>query len=185
MKGDLLVSEGGEVGRSAIWRDEIDDCHFQNSVNRVRAIEENSTSYLYYWMSVMKDKGYIDVLCNKSTIAHFTAEKVEAVPVPYPPEEEQARIASFLDGETAKIDLLVEKQRRLIELLKEKRQAVISHAVTKGLNPHAPMKDSGSDWLGPIPRNWTYLKLKHLATAITDGAHVSPDWTTFLRRSCR
>ncbi|MCG6348948.1 restriction endonuclease subunit S [Vibrio fluvialis] len=67
---------------------------------------------------------------------------------------EQTQIANFLDHETAKIDTLIEKQQQLIKLLKEKRQAVISHAVTKGLNPHAPMKDSGVEWLGEVPEHW-------------------------------
>jgi type I restriction enzyme S subunit len=80
-----------------------------------------------------------------------------------------------LEHETAKIDTLVEEQRRLIELLKEKRQAVISHAVTKGLNPDAPMKDSGIEWLGEVPSNWNVSMLKHSAKRITDGAHVSPE----------
>src|SRR5690606_15405004 len=75
---------------------------------------------------------------------------------------EQAAIVAFLDRETAKIDALVEEQRRLIELLKEKRHAVISHAVTKGLDPAAPMKDSGVEWLGEVPAHWTVCKLKHL-----------------------
>ncbi len=77
---DLLVSEGGDIGRSALWKGEIDACYFQNSVNRVRPGSGNLTSLLRYWMSTMKDKGCIDVLCNKSIIAHFTAEKVGAVP---------------------------------------------------------------------------------------------------------
>ena len=71
-----------------------------------------------------------------------------------PPLVEQISIANFLDRETAKIDSLIAEQQRLIELLKEKRQAVISHAVTKGLNPDAPMKDSGIDWLGEVPKHW-------------------------------
>ena len=74
--------------------------------------------------------------------------------------DEQTAIAAFLDRETAKIDALVAEQRRLIELLKEKRQAVISHAVTKGLNPHAPMKPSGIEWLGDVPAHWEVLPLK-------------------------
>jgi type I restriction enzyme S subunit len=73
----------------------------------------------------------------------------------FPPLAEQALIVRFLDRETVKIDALVGEQRRLIELLKEKRQAVISHAVTKGLNPLAPMKPSGFDWIGDIPAHWT------------------------------
>ncbi|HEO9068303.1 TPA: restriction endonuclease subunit S [Citrobacter koseri] len=71
-----------------------------------------------------------------------------------PPIYEQNQIATFLDYETAKIDNLIEKQQQLIELLKEKRQAVISHAVTKGLNPDVPMKDSGVEWLGDVPKHW-------------------------------
>jgi type I restriction enzyme S subunit len=70
------------------------------------------------------------------------------------PAEEQRTIAAFLDYETARIDKLIAQQQRLIELLKEKRQAVISHAVTKGLNPDAPMKDSGVEWLGEVPEHW-------------------------------
>jgi type I restriction enzyme S subunit len=80
-----------------------------------------------------------------------------------PPLEEQTAIAAFLDRETAKIDALVEEQRRLIELLKEKRQAVISHAVTKGLNPDAPMKDSEVEWLGEVPEHWEVSRIKWVA----------------------
>ena len=168
-KGDLLVSEGGDVGRSCLWNNELEICYFQNSVNRVRALAGNSNRYLYYWMSVVKDKGYIDVLCNKSTIAHFTAEKVAAVPVPFPPANEQQAIATFLDIETAKIDGLMAEQRALVALLKEKRQAVISHAVTKGLNPAAPMKDSGVAWLGEVPGHWAVRPIAKASTKITNG----------------
>jgi len=161
--GDLLVSEGGDVGRSTIWKEELPICYFQNSVNRVRPIDENSTRFLYYWMSTIKDKGYVDVLCNKSTIAHFTAEKVAAVPVPLPPKEEQVSIANFLDHEAAKIDALVAEQEKLMALLKEKRQAVISHAVTKGLDPTVPMKDSGVEWLGEMPAHWSASALSYVA----------------------
>ena len=90
-----------------------------------------------------------------------------------PSPEEQQKIAQFLDHETAKIDTLIEKQQRLIELLKEKRQAVISHAVTKGLNPNAPMKDSGVEWLGEVPEGWVICRLKHIksikSNAFVDG----------------
>ena len=79
-----------------------------------------------------------------------------------PPLHEQTAIAAFLDRETAKIDALVEEQRRLIALLKEKRQAVISHAVTKGLNSSAPMKASGVEWLGDVPAHWEVRKLTSL-----------------------
>lgn len=80
-----------------------------------------------------------------------------------PSISEQEKIAAFLDHETAKIDALIEKQQRLIELLKEKRQAVISHAVTKGLNPNAPMKESGVEWLGEVPAHWRITQIKYVA----------------------
>ena len=81
--------------------------------------------------------------------------------VPVPPPNAQPAIAAFLDHETAKIDALVAEQERLIALLKEKRQAVISHAVTKGLDPNAPMKDSGVERLGQVPAHWVVAKLGH------------------------
>lgn len=79
-----------------------------------------------------------------------------------PPIEEQGAIAAFLDRETAQIDALVAEQQRLMELLKEKRQAVISHAVTKGLNPDAPMKPSGVEWLEEVPAHWEVMALKRV-----------------------
>ena len=103
-----------------------------------------------------------------------------------PPFGEQRTIAAFLDRETGKIDAAVEEQRRLIALLKEKRQAVISHAVTKGLNPDAPMKPSGIDWLGDIPEHWAIGRLKHDLAFLTSGsrgwaAHYADDGSLFLR----
>lgn len=89
--------------------------------------------------------------------------------VPLPPLIEQENILNFLDYETAQIDSLIVKQEKLIELLKAKRQAVISHAVTKGLNPNVPMKDSGVEWLGKVPEHWTVIKLKHLTTLFEQG----------------
>jgi len=89
--------------------------------------------------------------------------------LPTPSIHEQRTIVAFLDHETAKIDTLIEKQQQLIKLLKEKRQAVISHAVTKGLNPDAPMKDSGVEWLGEVPEHWEVVRLKHLISVFEQG----------------
>jgi type I restriction enzyme S subunit len=82
---------------------------------------------------------------------------------------EQQTIATFLDRETAKIDTLVAEQENLIDLLKEKRRAVISHAVTKGLDPTVPMKDSGIEWLGEVPAHWEIKRVKHLSLVISKG----------------
>ena len=129
-KEDLLVSEGGDVGRSALWNEEIEGCYIQNSINRIRAREHANTRFLYYWMYFIKHAGYIDMICNKATIAHFTVEKVGATPCVYPPLEEQKQIIAFLDRETTKIDTLIEKCETAIALLKERRTALIAAAVT-------------------------------------------------------
>lgn len=94
--------------------------------------------------------------------ASFRMEDLYQYPIAIPSINEQLRIAEFLDHETAKIDNLIENQQQLIELLKEKRQAVISHAVTKGLNPDVPMKDSGVEWLGEVPEHWIVKPLRYL-----------------------
>jgi len=99
---------------------------------------------------------------------------LKGIGVPVPSSHEQERILQFLDHETAKIDALIAEQQRLIELLQEKRQAVISHAVTKGLNPHAPMKDSGVEWLGEVPEHWEVGALGYALSAIGDVDHYMP-----------
>lgn len=91
--------------------------------------------------------------------------------VPVPPPNEQQIIAAYLDRETGRIDALVERLERLIELLAEKRQAVISHAVTKGLNPDAPMKHSGTDWIGEVPAHWDRRRLSTIARFVQGKAH--------------
>jgi type I restriction enzyme, S subunit len=97
---------------------------------------------------------------------------------PNPPLREQLQIAAFLDRETAKIDALIDEQQRLIELLKEKRQAVISRAVTKGLDPNVRTKDTGIEWLGIVPEHWSIHPVKHLISFSTSG---SRDWSDLIR----
>jgi type I restriction enzyme S subunit len=91
------------------------------------------------------------------------SSEMKNILMPDVPEKEQQKIANFLDHETAKIDTLIDKQQQLITLLKEKRQAVISHAVTKGLNPDVPMRDSGVEWLGDVPAHWNLVPVKHIS----------------------
>ena len=159
---DVLISEGGDVGRSALWHGQLNECYIQNAINRARATKGNSPSFLNYWIIYLKSTDFINTLCNKATIAHYTAEKVETSPILLPNSNEQLHISMFLDHETEKIDNLIEKQQQLIELLKERHQAVISYAVTKGLNPDVPMKDSGIEWLGEVPEHWGLVPLKYL-----------------------
>ena len=95
-----------------------------------------------------------------------------------PTYEEAKTIANFLDYQTAQIDTLIDKQQTLIQLLKEKRQAVISHAVTKGLNPDAPMKDSGVEWLGEVPEHWVVKRLKYISPKVGVGLVINPSTYT-------
>jgi len=122
-----------------------------------------------YLLAALKAMGQqYEYLAYGATHLTIYFPDIKTLRVPVPPLGEQVAIAEFLDRETAKIDALVAEQRRLIELLKEKRQAVISHAVTKGLNPNAPMKTSCNSWIGEIPAHWEIRKVKHVA-AIESG----------------
>ena len=100
-------------------------------------------------------------------------EEFQRIELVLPPKSEQNQIFKFLDYETAKIDSLIAKQEKLIELLKEKRQAVISHAVTKGLNPDVAMKDSGVEWLGEVPEHWGATKIKYVAELTPKKSELS------------
>ena len=122
-------------------------------------------------------KSCFAVLANGLTRVGLGQYELDNVLFPFPPRDEQSQIAAFLDRETAKIDGLVAEQRRLIELLKEKRQAVISHAVTKGLNPHAPMKPSGIEWLGDVPEHWTVMRFQR-CVYVAEG-QVDPEDSTY------
>lgn len=101
-------------------------------------------------------------------------DDLKRLPLLYPTLEEQRQIVNFLDRETSKIDLLIAKQGLLIELLQEKRQSITSHAVTKGLNPNALMKDSGVGWLGEIPAHWTIKRLKFISPRLGVGLVINP-----------
>ena len=115
------------------------------------------------------------ILAHRSSISW---EDLKNMKIPLPPIDEQDLLGKFLDHETAKIDALIDEQKRLIELLKEKRQAVISHAVTKGLDPNTSMKDSGVEWLGEVPAHWDVGPLRWYATiqgGIAKGKSYSSD----------
>ncbi|HCH0839965.1 TPA: restriction endonuclease subunit S [Vibrio parahaemolyticus] len=137
-------------------------------------IRPNNKLYKGYAAYCLRANGFIKEVVARSVGVSYpaiNATELVGIAVPSLPIEEQTQIANFLDHETAKIDRLIEKQQQLIKLLKEKRQAVISHAVTKGLNPQAPMKDSGVEWLGDVPEHWEQIKLKHITHQIVDAEH--------------
>jgi type I restriction enzyme S subunit len=179
-RGDILVCEGGEVGRTAIWAGELEPCAFQKAIHRLRPHAAESPRFLYYCMSFAASTGVFIAEGNPNTIPHLTGEKLRRYRFPTPPRSEQIAVATFLDREIGRIDALLAEQRHLIDVLKEKRQAVVSHAVTKGLNPHAPMKPSGVEWLEDVPAHWRLSSVKRLAS-IGNGSTPNRDnldyWT--------
>ena len=164
--GDLLVCEGGEVGRTALWSGALDECFYQEAIHRVRprSHRENREipKFLYFLMYAMAKRGVFTAGGNPNTVDHLTAVQLRHYRMPFPASSEQRAIADFLDRETAKFDALVARKERLIELLQEKRTALITRAVTRGLDPHVPMKDSGVEWLDEIPAHWEMKRLWHL-----------------------
>jgi type I restriction enzyme S subunit len=129
-----------------------------------------SGAYLRYWLGYLES--HLGQFSSSNTQDNLNAGKVRGFPVAVPRPSEQVAIATFLDRETAKIDTLIAEQQRLIELLQEKRQAVISHAVTKGLNPDAPMKDSGIEWLGGVPAHWQCVRNKVVFHEVDDRSET-------------
>lgn len=129
--------------------------------------------YYGYLMRNIALTGYITSLAKgiRERSTDFRWADARLIPVPVPKNQQQ--IVTFLDRETAKLDTLIAKQEKLIELLQEKRQAVISHAVTKGLDPDVPMKDSGVEWLGEVPAHWEVKRLKFVAPLSTAKVEAS------------
>ncbi|WP_445425486.1 restriction endonuclease subunit S [Alishewanella sp. HL-SH06] len=131
--------------------------------------------YAYYWLSVYKDS-IISLFSTGGGQPNINQETVSSLRISAPSLiDEQTQIACFLDHEVGKIDALIAEQEKLIALLKEKRQAVISHAVTKGLNPDAPMKDSGVEWLGQVPEHWIVAGFRKYISSIVDYRGKTPE----------
>ena len=165
--GDLIVekSGGGEkqlVGRSVVYRgDERTVC--SNFLARCRPSDLVISDYLNYLMlGIYKARGTYPHIKQTTGIQNLDMASYLNTRVKLPGIAAQGRIAAFLDEKTAQIDGLVARKQALLERLAEKRQAIITQAVTKGLNPAAPMKDSGIDWLGQIPAHWEVKRLKFL-----------------------
>lgn len=169
--GDLLITKDGTIGKLSLVTGLDRPACLNSGIFLVRPLSAYSTEFLY-WVLASKVFGHFcDLLSTGSTIQHLYQNVFENFAFPIPTPAEQAAIAAFLDRETGKIDTLVAEQERLIALLKEKRQAVISHAVTKGLKPDAPMKDSGIEWLGEIPAHWEVSRLDRLMSFSSGKAH--------------
>lgn len=173
---DILIGmDGSKVGKNyAVVHQPDLPLLLVQRVARLRTDEELEYRYLAYLIGCELFRIWVALVKTDPAIPHISPADIRGFPIPFPSSEEQTQIATFLDRETQKIDRLIEKQQQLIKLLQEKRQAVISHAVTKGLNPNAKMKDSGVEWLGKIPEHWEMVPLKYLCT-FSGGGTPSKD----------
>jgi type I restriction enzyme S subunit len=172
--GDILLGLSGSISNFAI----VKESDLPIAINqRVAIVRTQNKHGIVSWL--LQSKEFLDQISAQlpaTTIQNISMGQLRNCKFGIPSGmEEQKVISDFLDRETAKIDALIAEQQCLIELLKEKRQAVISHAVTKGLNPDAPMKDSGIEWLGEVPSHWEVVPIKRMTLVITDGAHISPE----------
>lgn len=167
--GDLVVTKSSgsalHLGKTAIVTPDIEalECCYSNFMQRLRVNSAHEPSFVARILNTDIGREQLNFFGSTTTgLANLNGSVIGSIYIPSPPLDEQRAIAGFLDRETAKIDALVAKKQRLIELLQEKRAALISHAVTKGLDPDVPMKESGVEWLGDIPESWDVKKLGNL-----------------------
>ncbi len=174
----LLARSGATVGKAFIYRKEWGEACFAGYLIRFRCNKERLLPDFFY--AITQSNLYWSQIREgtiQATIQNFSAEKYGDLLIPLPPLSEQKLIAQYLDRQTAKIDTLINAKQRLLELLAEKRHALINHAVTRGLNPDVPMCDLEIEWLGEIPEHWSVEQLKYHLSGIEQG--WSPQSDTF------
>jgi len=166
----LLMKDGAAMGKLAFIDKLPRPACLNSHLLLIRPLGQSfDNRFLYYILGSPAFKVYMSQERTGTTFFGISQESIGNFAFPVPSINEQRLILEFLEHETEKIDTLIEEQQRLIELLKEKRQAVIAHAVTKGLNPDAPMKDSGINSLGAIPAHWKLKRVKHVIQSIEQG----------------
>lgn len=181
--GDLLITKDGTIGKIALVSNLKDGekATLNSGIFVVRPLRNNFSTKFYFWLLQSKVfKEFVDFNKTGSTIVHLYQDTFVNFEYASPNLEDQINISDFLDHQTAQIDTLIAKQEKLIELLKEKRQAVISHVVTKGLNPNVTIKDSGVEWLGQVPEHWGLVPLKYLCSFSGGGTPTKDNlsyWT--------
>ena len=158
--GDILLSVRAPVGAINV-SDKV--YAIGRGLCSICATSINSKFLMYFLMLIMQDTKKFG---QGSTFDAITIQELKQLPVLLPPINTQNRIASYLDRKCAEIDAIIAKQQQVIEKLKEYKLSVITEAVTKGLDPNVPMKDSGVEWIGKIPEHWTMLKLKHTSSIL-------------------
>lgn len=183
-KNSILLAKIGEALKKNHRKINRRDCLIDNNMMALSIRSQSiSLTYLYYLMMLIRMEWFV----NPGAVPSVDVNKFRSFRIPELPQSEQVQIEAFLDDKTAKIDDLIAKKERMIELLKEERAAVINQAVTKGLDPKVEMQDSGIEWLGGIPKNWAIKRLKYVGRAIIGLTYapedVFPDGILVLRSS--
>ncbi len=175
--GDVLITKDSEswtdIAVPAVVGEDLSDVLCGYHLAHIKPGPDLDGRFLARQFSAIGTRDQFHVAANGITRFGLGGDAIRTGLFPIAPIEEQHAIADFLDRETAKIDALVARKERLIELLQEKRAALITRAVTRGLDPNVPMKDSGVEWLGEIPAHWEVKRLRHIVRHIEQG--WSPD----------
>ncbi|KIL05792.1 hypothetical protein QX25_02845 [Stutzerimonas stutzeri] len=166
--GDIVCSIGPSFGKLMMVPLSLEGANLTQGTARVAVANEHVPRFIFWVLRSVESYQQWESSVGGATFRALNLGPLAETFLCVPSWAEQTQIARFLDHETARIDALIEEQQRLIELLKEKRQAVISHAVTKGLDPTVPMKDSGVEWLGEVPAHWEVLQFRRGFTFLTD-----------------
>ena len=162
-KGDLLITKDGTVGKLALIDEKPEKVSLNSHLLILRPTKNNVDNHFVYWaLQSINFKDYTGLASSGSTMASLSQEKIGEYPLLFPSPSEQQAIASYLDYKVGQIDASISAINTQIDDLKSYRQSIISEAVTKGLNPNVPMKDSGVEWIGLIPEGWKVLKEKYI-----------------------
>ena len=166
----LLNITGASIGRSCLVSEGFQQANVNQHVCIVRAADTSLAKWLSQCLPSLSVQAQIDFFQNGAGREGLNFEQIGNMYVALPLVNEVGEISDALDRETTRIDALISKKTRFIELLREKRQALITHAVTKGLDPRVKMKDSRVEWLGEVPEHWDVKRLKFIATVQTGVA---------------
>jgi type I restriction enzyme S subunit len=163
-RGDILLGKAASTGKIAQVKVDL-EFSIWSPLALLRPDHSQITStFLEYSLKSPSVQAQIDVLCTHNTQSNISMDDIPKLVFPVPSDREQKAIAEFLDWKTGQIDALIAKKKELMEKLKEKRLAVITQAVTKGLNPASPLRDSGIGWIGQTPEHWDVIKIKYVST---------------------
>lgn len=170
-EGDVLFARSGAtVGKTFLFHNYKGKACFAGYLIRGRFSKHEVVSrFIYYYTFSSFYENWKQSIFQQATIQNISAEKYNQLLVAIPPLIEQTAIANYLDHKTTQIDALIAKKQRLIDLMEEERTALINQAVTKGLDPTVPMKDSGIEWLGEIPEHWEVRRMRYLCDITTGG----------------